>query len=172
MIGLTSGGHISGNPLTAVLYSICNSLNMRCCFYTIYPDANDFREACALITYGDDNAGSVDEKYANFNIKRCSEVLARYGQVYTMPDKESEMVDFISVDDLEFLKRKTVYHSALGCEVGALSEDSCFKMLHCFLREKNSPLSEVEACALNIDTALMEWETDRKSTRLNSSHRL
>ena len=22
---------------------------------------------------------------------------------------------------------------------------------------KNSPLSEVEACALNIDTALMEW---------------
>ena len=110
-----------------------------------------------MITYGDDNAGSVDEKYANFNIKRCSEVLARYGQVYTMPDKESEMVDFISVNDLEFLKRKTVYHSALGCEVGALSEDSCFKMLHCFLREKNSPLSEVEACALNIDTALMEW---------------
>ena len=111
LIGLTSGGHISGNPLTAVLNSICNSLNMRCCFYTIYPDANDFREACALITYGDDNAGSVDEKYANFNIKNCSEVLARYGQVYTMPDKESEMVDFISVNDLGFLKRKTVSQS-------------------------------------------------------------
>lgn len=157
LIGLTSGGHISGNPLTAVLNSICNSLNMRCCFFTIYPEAQDFREACALITYGDDNAGSVDPRYSDFNIKKCSEVLARYGQVYTMPDKESEMVDFISVDDLEFLKRKTVYHPALKCEVGALSEDSCFKMLHCFLREKNSPLSEVEACALNIDTALMEW---------------
>lgn len=157
LIGLTSGGHISGNPLTAVLNSICNSLNMRCCFYTIYPDAEDFREACALITYGDDNAGSVDPKYEKFNIRSCSEVMARYGQVYTMPDKESDMVDFIGIDQLEFLKRKSVYHPELGFEIGALSEDSCFKMLHCFLREKNSPLSEEEACALNIDTALMEW---------------
>jgi len=74
-----------------------------------------------------------------------------------MPDKESDMVDFITIDQLEFLKRKSVYHADLGHEVGALAEDSCFKMLHCFLREKNSPLSEVEACAMNIDTALMEW---------------
>lgn len=157
MIGLTSGGHISGNPLTAVLNSICNSLNMRCCFFTIYPEAKEFREACALITYGDDNAGSVAPEFSGFNIKSCSDVLAKYGQTYTMPDKESEMVDFIGIDQLEFLKRKSVYHPLLNCEVGALSEDSCFKMLHCFLREKNSPLSEVEACAMNIDTALMEW---------------
>lgn len=157
LIGLNSGGHISGNPLTAVLNSICNSLNMRCCFYTIYPRATDFRKACALITYGDDNAGSVSPDYEDFNIRSCSEVLARFGQVYTMPDKESDMVDFISIDQLEFLKRKSVFHADLGHEVGALAEDSCFKMLHCFLREKNSPLSEVEACAMNIDTALMEW---------------
>ena len=157
LIGLTSGGHISGNPLTAVLNSICNSLNMRCCFFTIYPGAKEFRDACALITYGDDNAGSVAPEFSGFNIKSCSDVLAKYGQTYTMPDKESEMVDFIGIDQLEFLKRKSVHHPLLNCEVGALSEDSCFKMLHCFLREKNSPLSEVEACAMNIDTALMEW---------------
>jgi hypothetical protein len=30
-------------------------------------------------------------------------------------------------------------------------------MLHCFLREKNTPLSERHASAINIDTALREW---------------
>jgi hypothetical protein len=157
LIGLTCGGHISGNPMTSIFNSICNSLNMRCCFYTIYPEASDFREACALITYGDDNAGSVDPKFKNFNIKSCSEVLGRYGQTYTMPDKKSDLKPFITLEELEFLKRKSVFHESLGCEIGALVDDSCFKRLHCFVREKNPPISEEEACATNIDASLFDW---------------
>jgi hypothetical protein len=45
----------------------------------------------------------------------------------------------------------------LGVHVGALIDKSCYKMLHCYLRDRSSPLTEEHACAQNIDTSLREW---------------
>lgn len=45
----------------------------------------------------------------------------------------------------------------IGVHVGALIDKSCCKMLHCYLRDKSSPLTEEHACAQNVDTALREW---------------
>jgi hypothetical protein len=162
LIGFTEGTHISGNSLTVILNGICGSLNLRCYFYSENPPLSfarrlPFRTYVKLITYGDDNIGSVSHRIDNFTIAGASAFLARYGQTYTMPDKESKLLDFLPPEEFEFLKRKSVYHPLLGVHVGALCEKSCFKMLHCFLREKNHPLTEEHACALNIDTALREW---------------
>lgn len=162
LVGLTEGTHISGNSLTVIINGICGSLNLRCFFYDQYPvkrfdDRMKFRDCVKLITYGDDNIGSVKKGVNKFTIKGASNFLARYGQTYTMPDKESELTDFLPIEEFEFLKRKSVYHERLGHHVGALVEKSCFKMLHCYLRSKDSPLSEELACAVNIDTALSEW---------------
>lgn len=163
LIGLTEGSHISGNSLTVILNGICGSLNLRCAFYSTYvPKTIDeripFRDVVALITYGDDNIGSVSNEIDNFNIKTVSEFLAEYGQTYTMPDKESELVPFLDQDDFEFLKRKSVYCPQKGIHVGALIEKSIFKMLHCYLYSKKCEYTEEWACAQNIDTALREWE--------------
>jgi hypothetical protein len=162
LIGLTEGTHISGNSLTVILNGICGSLNMRCYYYrdTQIEDSDYkemFRNCVSLMTYGDDNIGSVREDVNDFTIKGASEFLARHGQIYTMPDKESELQDFLPAEDFEFLKRKDVYHEELGCSVGALVDKSCYKMLHCYMRNKDSPLTEEHACAVNIDTALREW---------------
>jgi hypothetical protein len=162
LIGLTEGTHISGNSLTVIINGICGSLNLRCFFYHNNPSASfeerkRFREFVKLVTYGDDNIGSVSKDIDNFTIKGASEFLAKYGQTYTMPDKESRLLDFLPPEEFEFLKRKSVYHPDLGVHVGALVDKSCFKMLHCYLRGKNAPLTEEHASAVNIDTALREW---------------
>lgn len=162
LIGLIEGCHISGNSLTVIINGICGSLNLRCYFYKNNPAASfelrmRFREFVKLLTYGDDNIGSVSKMISNFTIRGASEFLAKYGQTYTMPDKESELADFLPPDGFEFLKRKSVYHPELGVHLGALVDKSCFKMLHCFLRGRNPVLTEEHACAQNIDTALREW---------------
>ena len=163
LIGLTEGSHISGNSLTVILNGICGSLNLRCAFYSTYvPESIEkrihFRDVVALMTYGDDNIGSVKKGIEDFNIKTVSEFLEKYGQTYTMPDKESELVPFLEEDDFEFLKRKSVFCPVKGQYVGALIEKSIFKMLHCYLYSKKCEYTEEWACAQNIDTALREWE--------------
>lgn len=156
MISLETNAHISGNSLTAVLNCIMNSLNLRCYYYSKHDDSDNFRDYVKIGTYGDDNKGSVSEERDDFNIKGCAAYLAEYGQEYTMPDKNSKLVEYMHTDDAEFLKRKSVYHDALGLRVGALSEDSIFKSLHMYVKTTTSP-SPNEMSAENIDTALLEW---------------
>jgi hypothetical protein len=162
LIGLTEGTHISGNSLTVVINGICGSLNLRCYFYSEYP-AEDvekrmkFRDYVAISTYGDDNIGSVCSTIDKFTIKGCSKFLGNLGQGYTMPDKESELLEYLPPEEFEFLKRKSVYHPKLGVHVGSLLDKSIYKSLHCFMRGKNNAITEEHACAQNIDGALREW---------------
>jgi len=157
LIGTQTGTHISGNSLTAVLNGICGSLNLRNAFYSMYPSTVPFRSAVAIMTYGDDNIGSVSEQYPDFNIKSVSEFLAKYGQVYTMPDKSSELRPYLAEHEFEFLKRTNVYNPDIDCKVGVLQESSMFKSLHCYLRPKGCPNSVDEACAINLDTAMRQY---------------
>jgi hypothetical protein len=162
LVGLTSGTHISGNSLTVIVNGICGSLNLRCYFYTLYKPASfedrmKFRDYVSLITYGDDNIGTVHPDAWLFTIKGCSLFLFEYGQIYTMPDKSSELQDYLPNGGFEFLKRSSMFHDALGVHVGALAEKSIFKSLHCYIREQNSPNLPGYACALNIDGAMREW---------------
>lgn len=162
LIGLTEGTHISGNSLTVIINGICGSLNLRCYFYSQnQPDSVEtrlrFRDYVSIMTYGDDNIGSVSSEINNFTIKGCSEFLGEFGQVYTMPDKESDLKDFLPIEDREFLKRDSVWHPKLGVHLGALLDKSIYKSLHCFMRGKNCVDTEESACAQNIDGALREW---------------
>lgn len=157
MITLLEGGWISGVPMTVHVNGICGSILMRIVFFLLYPKADEFRPFVKLLTYGDDNIGSVAKGYELFNIKHISQILGKYGMVYTMPDKESELVDFLPLKDLEFLKRKSVYIEEIGVHAGALAEDSIFKSLHCFLRSAKDDRLPAERCGEVIDGALREW---------------
>jgi hypothetical protein len=154
-ISFTQGSHISGNSLTVVINGIVGALQWRMAFYELYPRAN-FRKEVALITYGDDNIGSVSPEYTDFNIVSIHEFLKRHGQVYTMPDKDSELVPFIPYDDVVFLQRRTRILPC-GVKIGALVESSIFKRLHCIVYKPGNGLSKREMCAMNIDTSLLDW---------------
>jgi hypothetical protein len=149
------GTNPSGQNLTVYLNSIVNSLLFRCAYFTIYPDGPEFREVCALGTYGDDAKSSVKVGYDNFNHISLANFLADHDMKFTMPDKESEPTPYMSDDDADFLKRKNVFHPDLGITVGALDESSIFKSLHSVLKSK--AVTPEQQCMSNIDGALRDW---------------
>jgi len=81
------GTNPSGQNLTVIINSLVNSLLLRSCFFTIYPD-KDFKQNCAFITYGDDVIGSVDPFCDKFTHITYAEWLAEHDMKFTMPDKD------------------------------------------------------------------------------------
>lgn len=148
------GTNPSGQNLTVIINSMVNSLLLRSCFFTIYPD-KDFKENCAFLTYGDDVIGTVSECCNKFTHITYAEWLAKHDMKFTMPDKESTPVHYMTEDDVDFLKRKCVYNEDLGQKVGLLSEDSIFKRLHSHILSKELTLQMHSA--QNIESSLHDW---------------
>jgi hypothetical protein len=150
------GSNPSGQNLTVYINSVVNSLLVRAGFYSVYPDTKlNFRDACAIGTYGDDVKGSVRRKFDEFNHITFADFLAKYDMKFTMPDKESIPVPYMRDEDADFLKRKNVFNSEVNMHFGALDEKSIFKSLHSVLKSK--AVSAREQATGNIDGALREW---------------
>lgn len=163
------GTNPSGQNMTVYVNSIVNSLLHRLAFFDSYSSEElksigtelelsrpaTFRDMCAISTYGDDAKGSVRVGYDKFNHVSMANYLAKNDIVFTMPDKESAPVEFMSRFDADFLKRKDLFNPDLGVYVGALDENSIFKSLHSIIKSKVvTPLS---VSAMNLDGALREW---------------
>nr|APG78967.1 hypothetical protein 1 [Beihai paphia shell virus 1] len=148
------GTNPSGQNLTVIINSLVNSLLLRSCFFTIYPNA-DFKENCSFLTYGDDVIGTVSSSCGGFTHITYAEWLAEHDMKFTMPDKESTPTHYMNEDDVDFLKRKCVFNADLGQKVGLLSEESIFKRLHTHLLSKE--LSLEAHSAQNIESSLHDW---------------
>jgi len=160
------GTNPSGQNLTVYTNSIVNSLLNRCGFYHYMKDkwflghkikqgSVTFRDAVALMTYGDDVKGSVKKGFDDFNHISYADFLAKRDMKFTMPDKESTPTKYMNDDDADFLKRKNIWNEEVQMYFGALDENSIFKSLHCVV--KSNSLSMQEQCVANIDGALREW---------------
>lgn len=151
------GSNPSGQNLTVYINSIVNSLLFRSGYFTLLDSsAPSFRSVVSLITYGDDAKSSVHDSITpQFDHIKFAKFLDSVGMKFTMPDKSSEAIPFMSDEDADLLKRKNVYMEELGHWVGALDEESIFKALHCVL--KSSALSPKEQAIQNIDNAIQDW---------------
>lgn len=148
------GSNPSGQNLTAYINSIVNSLLHRCAFFEKMGMSLSFQDYVALITYGDDYAGSV-KLWANYNNLDFVDFCARHDMVVTSPDKETVMPRYMDCDAIDFLKRRPRYDSELGVLMGALDESSIFKSLHCNLKSKTETPENVAASTCS--SALCEW---------------
>lgn len=164
------GTNPSGQNMTVYINSIVNSLLHRLAFFDAYSDEEldhigfnilglgrraTFRDLCALATYGDDAKGSVREGFDKFNHVSMANYLAANDIVFTMPDKESDPIPFMSRFKADFLKRKDLFNPDLGVYVGALDENSIFKSLHSIIKSK--VVTPMSVSAMNLDGALREW---------------
>lgn len=150
------GSNPSGQNLTVYINSIVNSLLFRCAYYSIVQkEKPEFRDVCALITYGDDAKGSVHKDFPEFNHISVANFLAEHDMKFTMPDKESVPTPYMTDTEADLLKRANVFSEDTGLIMGALDEDSIFKSLHATLKSK--ALSKEQQSMQNIDGALREW---------------
>lgn len=163
------GTNPSGQNMTVYINGIVNSLLHRIAFDDVYDlEARiqmgkvlglgrpaEFRDIVALMTYGDDAKGSVMVGYDDFNHVSMADFLARHDMKFTMPDKESEPIPFMSRFSADFLKRQDRFEPDLGVYVGQLAEDSIWKSLHSI--NKSKVVTPTEVSAMNIAGALREW---------------
>jgi len=148
------GTNPSGQNLTVIINSLVNSLLLRSCFFTKYPEA-DFKKECAFLTYGDDVIGTVSANCSEFTHITYADWLSEHDMKFTMPDKESTPTHYMSEKDVDFLKRRCEFNADLGQKVGLLSEDSIYKRLHSHLLSKE--LTPPMHSAQNIESSLRDW---------------
>ena len=152
------GSNPSGQNLTVYINSIVNALLFRCAYYDLTQNrinVPEFRDVCALITYGDDAKSSVREDFPEFNHIAVANFLEAHDMKFTMPDKHSDPVPYMIDEEADLLQRSNVYNEDTGLIMGALGDDSIFKSLHGSLKSK--ALTKEQQSMTNIDGALREW---------------
>lgn len=125
------GSNPSGQNLTAHLNSICNSILLRMGFFHLTGHRSNFRQFVHAFTYGDDLISGVHKDVHEFTHVSYANFLKDMDIEFTMPDKESEPVPYMHIADVDFLKRKSVFHTELLRYVGKLDLDSINKSLMC-----------------------------------------
>ena len=98
----------SGNPSTAILNSMYNSIACRYVFYTIYSWKTDFNDHVSMIAYGDDNVLNISPLAPEFNQENMAKGFETIGMVYTDEAKTGELSDK-TLDRVAFLKRTFAY---------------------------------------------------------------
>jgi hypothetical protein len=126
------GTEPSGHAMTVEINSIVGDLLLRYAYYLTNPkhECESFDSNISRIIYGDDNLVSVGYKARNFyNHQTVSKALSSIGIIYTMADKESKSVPFLSIKDVTFLKRNFTFSKELNSYVGQLDENSLHKTM-------------------------------------------
>ncbi len=146
------GTNPSGHPLTVIINSIVNSIYVRYAYVLLKAEEvpqertevsqwrellRDFRSDVCLLTYGDDNLMSVNEKNKFFNHSTMASALRTIGVEYTMADKDIASRPFIDISEATFLKRSFRFSKELDAMVGPLDHSSISKMLTRCVKNKN-----------------------------------
>lgn len=151
----------SGNPMTAILNSMYNSIAVRYVWYINHEQ--EFNDYVTMIAYGDDNiisVGGMDD----FNQVSISEGFAKIGMIYTMETKDAATGRFRPLTEVSFLKRGFRFEPTINMYVGPLEMDSileCFNWIHQTTDEKGVITQNFDMA--NAELALHDDETFKET---------
>lgn len=111
---LTTHSMPSGSFLTAILNSIVNRAYTAMWFYREGGrTVDDFYNHIVDYVYGDDKVVGVSEKYKHLTARSFADFLESIGLGFTDAKKQKVDYDFMSLEDVTFLKRGFIYHNKL-----------------------------------------------------------
>lgn len=124
----------SGNPATAILNSMYNSIACRVTFYTERPGKEEFNDSVSMIAYGDDNLLNISSRVSGwFNQESMTRAFATFGMIYTDEEKTGQMTGFKQLEQCYFLKRGFSFDSNYRVWMAPLKLPSimeCFNWIH------------------------------------------
>lgn len=132
------GSNPSGHSLTVIINSLVNCIYLRYVFVVLYKENIDsvesdddivvkFKGYVEDFVYGDDNQGCTKAEW--FNFKNIQRAFASVGIKYTPPTKDDSDYNFVTIDEIDFLKRSYKYDSDLDAVVAPLTHESINRML-------------------------------------------
>lgn len=153
------GGEASGQQLTTFFNCLANVLLHMYSYVMIHKKseetseylrcAREFFDMVFCNTLGDDVYMKVHPNRPTFNHTSIQAVFASIGIEYTMADKGAASRAYIPLEEVTFLKRSFVDHSAFpGMKVAALDRKSIYKMLCYTVPSHTASLEEQLASAL------------------------
>lgn len=102
----------SGNPATVIINTVFNCIVMRLAYLECKRMAGidepyfDFTDNVSLMVYGDDNVLNISDRVIEwYNQNAITHALAKFGLTYTDEGKTGVLVDYRTINDVNFLKR-------------------------------------------------------------------
>jgi hypothetical protein len=101
----------------------------------------DFFDHVLPVTYGDDLIAAVKPSVAKYfnNVTYRDFVQEVYGMTYTDPVKGEVVDEFMSIDEISFLRRKFVYREDLKRIVSPLDMNSLYRSLEWMMPSQSEP---------------------------------
>lgn len=147
------GFNPSGQPATAQTNCVGGSIMIRLAWLMSGFAIEDFRKKVRLLTYGDDNYGSVAAD-VDFDKTHIANTLKPYGITYTNADKTEPITPSSNLENIEFLKRSWLWESTIEAHLAPLSLETLGNMC-CNI--KSSPHeSEHDIIASGLSTLITE----------------
>jgi hypothetical protein len=106
---------------------------------------------------GDDNIADVSDSCTWFDMKVHAKCLEQAGITYTSADKQSELLPFVTIDEVTYLKRRFVWSDDVQNYIAPIEETSISKSLHCYMKRKHADVLVEQQCASAIDSAYREY---------------
>jgi hypothetical protein len=98
----------SGHPLTTIVNSMYSLIAMTACYVNLTGECSMWDHAY-VCTFGDDNITSVDDEMKEvFNQVTVAKAMENLGLVYTSGRKGEELVKYLTLGEVTFLKRSFV----------------------------------------------------------------
>lgn len=146
----------SGNPATAILNSMYNSI--ACRYVWFLESRQEFNDHVSMIAYGDDNVLVVDDESALwFTQEFMTEKFETIGMTYT-DELKSGNSGFRELDQVQFIKRRFLMDNKVAYAALELSSIlECFNWIHRTTDEKKVIMANFEMA--NIELALHDGTT-------------